>query len=114
MGGSWVAFLIVKGLSDVARSYSSVWLVASWMSTCLFTQLIVGFTQFNQGSPRIMLSFPHLIAWNSSLWIIPPIFMKRVTKYLIFPASFGDPSMLLTSRGFLSFLRGILFLHAKS
>ena len=53
---------MVKGLLEVARLYSSVWLVASWMSTCLLTQLIVGFTLFNQGSPKMMLSFPHLIA----------------------------------------------------
>ena len=53
---------MVKGLLEVARLYSSVWSVASWMSTCLLTQLIVGFTLFNQGSPRMMLSFPHLMA----------------------------------------------------
>ena len=53
---------MVKGLLEVARLYSSICSVASWMLTCLLTQLIVGFTQFNQGSPRMMLSFPHLIA----------------------------------------------------
>ena len=62
VGGSWVAFLMVKGLLEVARLYSSIWSVALWMLMCLLTQLIVGFTQFNQGSPRMMLSFPHLMA----------------------------------------------------
>ena len=62
VGGSWAAFLMVKGLLEVARLYSSIWSVASWMSTYLLIQLIVGFTLFNQGSPRMMLSFPHLMA----------------------------------------------------
>ena len=53
---------MVKGSLEVAWLHSSVWSVASWMSTCLLTQLIVGFTLFNQGSPRMMLSFPHLMA----------------------------------------------------
>ena len=99
---------------DVARLYSSVWSVTSWISMCLFTQLIAGLMQFSQGRPKMMLSFLHLIAWNSSLWMTPPIFMNRTTECLIVPASFGDPSMLLTSSGFSSFLRGILFLHEKS
>ena len=53
-----------------------------------------------------------LSAWNSSLWMIPPIWIKRVTECLIVPALL-DPSTLLTVRGFSSFFRGILFLCAK-
>ena len=114
VGGSSLAFWMVNLPWDIAMLYSSVWSIASWMSMCLFAQFMLGFTQFSHGSPRMMLSFPHFMAWNSSLWTMVPILMNRVTKCLTFPASFGDPSTLLTGSGFSSFLKGILFLFAKS
>ena len=106
VGGSSLAFWMVNLPWDIAMLYS-VWSIASWMSTCLFAQLMLGFTQFSHGSPRMMLSF-------HTSWTMVPIHQNRVTECLNFPASFGDPSMLLTGSGFSSFLRGILSLFAKA
>ena len=83
------------------------------MSTLLFFQSMVMFIWFSQGSPKMILSFPHFIVWNSSLWMILPILMNKMTECYIVPASFRDPSTLLTSSGFLSCLRGILILCVK-
>ena len=80
---------------------------------CLFFQFIYGLILLSQGSPRMRLSFPHFIAWKVSLWMIPPIFIKKEAMWVTCPFLFRVPSMLLTGRGFSSFQRLTLCFFAK-
>ena len=65
------------------------------MLTIRLVQLISGLTFSSQGVPRMMFSFPQLMMWNRTQWMIPLMWIKVVAMNLMTPDSLSDPSMFL-------------------
>ena len=49
--------------------------------------------------PRITFSFPQLMMWNKTRWMIPLMRMNVVEMNLITPDSLSDPSTFLVQIG---------------
>ena len=71
----------------------------SGMLTIGLVQLISGLTFSSQGVPRIMFSFPQLMMWNRTWWMIPLMWMNVVVINLMIPDSLSDPSTFLEQIG---------------
>ena len=65
------------------------------MLTIRSVQLISGLTFSSQGVPRMMLSFPQLMIWNRTQWMIPLMWISVVVMNLMTPDSLSNPSTFL-------------------
>ena len=86
----------------------------SRMLTVHSVQLISGLTFSSQEVPRMMFSFPQLMMWNRTRWMIPLMWMNMVEMNLMTPDSLSDPSTFLAWIGWGSRWYGILCFLTKS
>ena len=76
-------------------------------------QSIVGLVFFNQGSPRIIFSFPQVMTWRVTFWASPWILTNRLQVYQMFPFLLWEWSAFLARMGTRSFVVGRLCLLMK-
>ena len=67
----------------------------SGMLTVRSVQLIWELSFSSQGIPRITFSFPQLMMWNKTQWMIPLMWMNVVAMNLMTPDLLSDPSTFL-------------------